>query len=75
MQRIATGSAGQAHDSEMEISRKEAFHRAVSGRLPEGVERIFSWNDSSRGNSVWGGTRTSSESPLSLTRPAADSVR
>ena len=54
MQRIATGSAGQAHDSEMEISRKEAFHRAVSGRLPEGVERIFSWNDSSRGNSVTG---------------------
>lgn len=54
MQRIATGSAGAAHDSAMDIGRKDAFRRAVSGRLPAGVERIFSWNDSSRGNSVTG---------------------
>ena len=38
----------------MDIGRKDAFRRAVSGRLPAGVERIFSWNDSSRGNSVTG---------------------
>ena len=63
MQRIATGSAGAAHDSAMDIGRKDAFRRAVSGRLPAGVERIFSWNDSSRGamNALLSGLYTNAE--------------